>query len=314
MNFTLGLHGRYPSGSLNRPMNTLTTCSNPSAVAVQQELDAARASGPLRSIVIPPCPELLRRMQDALDQTEPDLNEVARIAGSDVAMSAALMKAANSPAHSTGQPVQTIGQALNRLGLRCTAAEMTAYLVRRCLPVSNPLLKRFWERARKQALAMAYLARKLPGMSPDLAHTYGLFCHVGLPVMLQSVRGYSGTMVEAAARIDRPFIATENANHRTDHAVVGALVARVWRLAPEVMVAIRRHHDLDMLGDSETDADTHTLVAAGLVAEHLMRRHEGLDDDADWTTHARAALDWLQVSGDDLLHWDEELRPLLDTD
>jgi HD-like signal output (HDOD) protein len=159
---------------------------------------------------------------------------------------------------------------------------------------------------------MAYIARKLPGMSPDLAHTYGLFCHVGLPVMLQGLRGYSGTMVEASARIDRPFIATENANHRTDHAVVGALVARVWRLAPEVMVAIRRHHDLDMLGDGETDADIHTLVAAGLVAEHLMRRHEGLDDDAEWTDHAPAVLAWLQVGDDDLLQWDDELRPLLD--
>jgi HD-like signal output (HDOD) protein len=159
---------------------------------------------------------------------------------------------------------------------------------------------------------MGFIARRLPGMSPDLAHTYGLFCHVGVPVMLQGLRGYAGTMMEAAARIDRPYIATENANHRTDHAVVGALVARVWRLAPEVMVAIRRHHDLDMLGDSGTDADIHTLVAAGMVADHLMRRHEGLDPDADWTAHAANALGWLQLSPDDLAAWEEELRPTLD--
>jgi HD-like signal output (HDOD) protein len=284
----------------------------PCATAVQKELDTARDQGPLRTIVIPPCPDLLRRMQDALAQTEPDLNEVARIAGSDVAMSASLLKAANSPAYNTGQAVQTVGQAKNRLGLDHTAAEMTAYLLRRSLPVSNPLLKRFWARASKQAVAMRYIAGKLPGMSPDMAHTFGLFCHTGLPVMLQGVRGYSGTMVEAAARIDRPFIATENANHRTDHAVVGALVARVWRLAPEVMVAIRRHHDLDMLGDDQTPPDIHTLVAAGLVAEHLMRRHEGLDDDVDWTAHAPEVLAWLQLSGDDLQLWEEELRPMLD--
>jgi HD-like signal output (HDOD) protein len=292
-------------------MNALTT-SPPSTLAVQQELDAARAHGPLRTIVIPPCPELLRRRHEALEPAEPDLTEVARIAGSDVAMSASLMKAANSPAYSTGQPVQTIGQALNRLGLHCAAAEMTAYLLRHSLPVNNPQLKRFWERASKRARAMEYIAHKLPGMSPDLAHTYGLFCHVGLPVMLQSVRGYGGTMVEAAARIDRPYVATENANHRTDHAVVGALVARVWRLAPEVMVAIRRHHDLDMLGDDATGADIHTLVATGLVAEHVMRRHEGLDADADWVTHGPAAMAWLQASADELQLWEEELRPLLD--
>jgi HD-like signal output (HDOD) protein len=284
----------------------------PSTRAIQDELDQARSHGPLKTIVIPPCPELLRRMQDALARAEPDLNEVARIAGSDVAMSASLIRAANSPAFNTGQPVQTIGQAMNRLGLDQTAAEMSAYLVRRALPVSNPHLRRFWERAAKRAAAMQYIATRLPGMSPDLAHTYGLFCHVGVPVMMQSVRGYAGTMVEAAARVDRPYVATENANHRTDHAVVGALVARVWRLAPEVMVAIRRHHDLDMLGDGQTEPEVHTLVAAGLVAEHLMRRHEGLDADADWNAHHERALAWLQMACDDLVLWEDELRAQLD--
>jgi len=251
-------------------------------------------------------------MQAALALPEPDLNEVASIASSDVAMSAALLKAANSPAHTTGQPVRTIGQAMDRLGLDHTAAEMAAYLVRRALPVDSPALRRFWERATQRAVALRFIARHLPGMSPDLAHTYGLFCHVGIPVMLQSLKGYGGTMIEAGARIDRPYIATENANHRTDHAVVGALVARVWRLAPEVMAAIRRHHDLDMLGDEDTEPEVHTLVAAGLVAEHLMRRHEALPDDADWTTHAQDALSWLSLSMDDMRGWEDALTPLLD--
>ena len=278
----------------------------------QAELDQARSGGPLKTIVIPPCPELLARMQDAMNQAEPDLNEVARIAGSDVAMSAALIRLANSPAFATGQPVQTIGQALNRLGLEQTAAEMADFLVRRALPVRSPQLQRFWERASKRAKAMGFIARKMPGMSPDLAHTYGLFCHVGTPVMLQSIKGYASTMVEAGARIDRPYVATENANHRTDHAVVGALVARVWRLAPEVMAAIRRHHDLDMLGSEDAEPEVHTLVASGLVAEWLMRRHEGLDPDADWNAHREAALAWLHLSTDEVLCWEEESRLQLD--
>ena len=282
------------------------------AESVRQELDLAHRNGPLKTIVIPPCPELLLRLREALQQAEPDLTAIAHIAGNDVAMSATLIRAANSPAFSTGQPVRTVGQALNRLGLQQTAAEMTTYLVSGALPVNSPHLQRFWQRSSKRALAMADIARRLPGMSPDVAHTFGLFCHVGQPVMLQSLRGYGSTIVEARARIDRSFIATENANHRTDHAVVGALVSRVWRLAPEVMVAIRRHHDLDMLGDSDAAPEVHTLVAAGLVAEHLMRRHEGQDDNADWRTHRGAALAWLHLDGGDLETWEEELRPTLD--
>lgn len=280
--------------------------------AVAAELDQARKSGPLQTIIIPPCPDLLARMRAALQETDPDLNVIAQIASSDVAMAASLLKAANSAAYSSGTPVQTVGQAMNRLGLEKTAMVMTSFLTQRAIRVNSPHLQRFWQRAGKRAVAMQFMASKLPGMSPDMAHTYGLFCHVGMPVMLQSVRGYSGTLMEAAARIDRPFIATENANHRTDHAVVGALVARLWKLAPEVMVAIRRHHDLDMIGHEDTEPEVHTLVAAGLVAEHLMRRHEALEADVDWLANKQRALDWLHINEDELEVWDEELRPLLD--
>jgi HD-like signal output (HDOD) protein len=280
--------------------------------AIQDELDQARRRGSLQHIVIPPCPTVLMRLQDAMAAAEPDLHAVAHIAGTDVAMAAVLMRQANSPLYAAGQPVRTIGQAMDRLGLDETAAVLTAFAARHAIRADSPHLKRFWECSTKRSLAMAWIARQLPGLSPDIARTYGLFCHVGLPVLLQSVKGYAGTMVEAQARIDRPYVATENANHRTDHAVVGALVARLWRLAPEVMAAIRLHHDLAALGDGATEPEVHTLVAAGLVAEHLARCHEGLSPDADWQAHAGRALGWLQVSADDVDHWHDALVPVLD--
>ena len=75
--------------------------------AIEDELDRARRHGPLQTLVIPPCPELLTRLQAAMAEREPDLNEVARVATRDVAMAATLLRAANSPLHVVGQPVQT---------------------------------------------------------------------------------------------------------------------------------------------------------------------------------------------------------------
>ncbi|MFX7063761.1 HDOD domain-containing protein, partial [Acinetobacter baumannii] len=68
---------------------------------------------------------------------------------------------------------------MNRLGLAQTAAVMTAFLARGALRVNSPQLKRFWERASKRAQAMSFMAERLPGVSADVAYTYGLFCHVG---------------------------------------------------------------------------------------------------------------------------------------
>ena len=282
------------------------------SAAIQDELDHARRRGPLQRLVIPPCPELLTRLQAAMAEAEPDLNEVARIASSDVAMSATLLRAANSPLHAAGQPVQTLGQAMSRLGLRETAAVMSGFLAQSAIRVDSPHLQRFWQRAGKRAVAMGFLARQLPGVSPDVAHTCGLFGHVGLPVLLQSMKGYGGTLVEARARTDRSFVATENANHQTDHAVVGALVARLWRLAPQVVAAIRLHHDLNALGSDDVEPEVSTLLAMGLVADLLVHRHETIDPERDWAAHGTAALAWLQVGHDELAQWEEQVFVVLD--
>jgi len=280
---------------------------------IRDDLDQSRRRGALQQIQIPPCPELLTQLQQAMSQPEPDLNLVGRIASSDVAMAATLLRIANGPLFKpVGLPCTTVGQAMTRIGLRESVAVMTGFLARHAIPVNAPQLARFWERSTKRAIAMATVAQQLPGLSPDLAHSFGLFLHVGMPVLLQSMRGYASTMVEAAARIDRPFIATENANHKTDHAVVGALVVRVWNLPPVLMAAIRLHHDFAALGHGDIDPEVHTLVAAGLIAEYLMRRHEGLPEDADWAAHHGAAMDWLHISWDDLAHWEEAVSAQFD--
>lgn len=288
--------------------NPAPTSASPAnrAQQIRDDLDASRRRGPLQQIQIPPCPELLVQLQQALSGSEPDLNLISRIASSDVAMAATLLRIANGPLFKpVGLPCTTVGQAMTRIGLNESVAVMTGFLARHAIPVNAPQLARFWERSTKRAIAMATIAQQLPGLSPDLAHSFGLFLHVGVPVLLQSVRGYASTMVEAAARIDKPYIATENANHKTDHAVVGALVVRVWNLPPLLMAAIRLHHDFAALGHADIDPEVHTLVAAGLMAEYLMRRHEGLPEDADWEIHHQACMDWLHITWDDLAHWEE---------
>lgn len=288
----------------------LTTVSR--SARIGQEIDDARRKGPLQSIVVPPCPALLQQLRAALSQSTVDLQEVSRIASSDVAMSATLIRLANSPRHAVGQAVRTVGQAMTRLGLDETATAMTSFLARSAIHPDARHLAGFWETSGQRAAVMACLARHLPGISPDLAHTCGLFLHVGLPVMLQSVRGYSGTMVEGHARKDRSYVQTENANHRTDHAVVGALVARVWQLAPEVMAAIRLHHDGECLRDESIEPEVRSLLALSLLGEHLVRQHHRLSPDADWMAHGEAALGYLDLGAPELEAWQDALVQALE--
>jgi HD-like signal output (HDOD) protein len=85
---------------------------------INQELDDARRSGPVRDIIIPPCPELLVRLQAATATAEPDVVEIDRIASADVAMAAALIRQANSPLYALEHRVNTVGQAMTVIGLQ----------------------------------------------------------------------------------------------------------------------------------------------------------------------------------------------------
>jgi HD-like signal output (HDOD) protein len=280
--------------------------------AIDRELEQARNQGPLRDIVIPPCPELLSALRDEVDQADPDPQEIARIAGSDVAMAASLMRTVNSPLYARSRSADTVEQALAMLGVGPTVGLLTGFLTRNSIPIHSPLLEHFWETSTRRSLAMGFIARQLYGVDAGVAQTCGLFCHVGIPIMMLGVKGYAGTLAEALARQDRSFTETENAAHKTDHAVVGAIVAKTWRLPPTTVAAVRLHHDFTVLSDSRFPNEVRTLVAMGLVAENLVARHEAVALQREWTQHGAACLAHLHVAEEEVEAWVDALHPVFE--
>ena len=64
---------------------------------IDQEIQSARRIPSVRAIVIPPCPESLRRLQDILAQSELDAGTLDQLASSHVAPAVALIRPANRP-------------------------------------------------------------------------------------------------------------------------------------------------------------------------------------------------------------------------
>ena len=276
--------------------------------ATDRELDQALASGPLRDITIPPCPELLVALRAEMGKEDPDPHVVAGIASRDVAMSAALMRTANSPYYARAQPATSVQQAIGLLGVRMAEKLLTAILMRNAIRVNSPVLEHFWDTSTRRALAMSHIARQLYGVDPALAYTCGLFCHVGIPILMQGVPGYSGTLAEALARQDRSFTDTENAAHKTDHAVVGALVARTWRLPSPIYQAVRLHHDFTILKDKNVLSEVRSLVAMALIAEHLVALHEGVAEQKEGKQNGPACLSYLNVTSGEVEIWIDALH------
>jgi HD-like signal output (HDOD) protein len=279
---------------------------------IDRELELARTEGPVRDIIIPPCPELLTALRKEVQQGDPDPTAISHIASSDVAMAAALLRTANSPLYTRSRPASTVAEAVAMLGVAQTERILTGFLTRNAIHINSPLIEHFWETSTRRALAMGFIAQQLYGVDADLAHTCGLFCHVGIPVMLQGVKGYSGTLAEALARQDRTFTETENAAHRTDHAVVGAIVAKTWRLPPEITVAVRLHHDFSILNTDRFPKEARVLVAMALVAEYLVGKHEGVKEQKEWDRHGAACLAFINVGKGEVDAWIDTLYPIFE--
>jgi HD-like signal output (HDOD) protein len=127
------------------------------------------------------------------------------------------------------------------------------------------------------------------------------------------VRGYAGTFAEALARQDRSFTETENAAHRTDHAVVGAIVAKTWRLPAVISIVVRLHHDFTALQDAAVPAEVRSLVAIAAVAEHLVADFEDVKTQREWDRYGAQCLSHLQIGEAEVDAWVDELHPVFES-
>lgn len=256
---------------------------------------------------LPPRPQVLVDLGKEFGREDPDLTRVARCVATDVALTAAVLKLANSPAYGGTRRIETLGQALNMLGLKQIGVMVTALVMRKVLRTDGPQLTRFWDVSAKRSWAMATLARGLKGVDVDVAQTFGLFCDVGIPLLMQRFSGYTKVLQAANADTEQSFTQVEQAHLQTDHALIGALMARSWGVSQTVCLAIRLHHDYAVFRDPNVPDVVARLVAMGLISEAAIQEFARLNTSTEWTKGGEAAMGALTLSEHDVHDWMEQL-------
>ncbi|SHH50902.1 HDOD domain-containing protein [Massilia sp. CF038] len=259
----------------------------------------------IKSIRIPPRPSLLADLQRELAADDPAPAAIGRIIASDVGMAAALLKLANSSFYGGNRKAKSIEQAILFLGINQVAALMTGLLARQTIGTDNRALASFWDISTRRAQAMVFLARRLRIGAPDVAHTFGLFCDTGVPLLMDRFPDYAATFAEAANDPSRPLTALEDERHSTNHAAIGCLLARNWGLSTDVSWAILHHQDYSVLEDSATDDAVRSLVALSLLAESAIAHYQGMGSSLEWDKGGERACAYLGLT-------EEETTDLLD--
>ncbi len=243
---------------------------------------------------------------DEKARDEPDLGLIAEAISRDVGISAALLKTVNSPFFGLRQPVRSVSQAVNLLGLSRVVTLANSLALRTSVNAQG--IERFWDQSSRTAMISAWLAGKF-GHNRDNAHLFGLFRDCGIPLLMKRFKDYKETL-RIANDDPRGFTSVEDERHGMNHAVIGAILARNWQLEELQRNAIRSHHELDVFTASQ-DGGLKNLVAIAHLAGQLESRYSRNRDDGEWKRFGPAVLSWLMIAEEDVEPLAQEVGSLL---
>ena len=264
----------------------------------------------MKTIRIPPRPSLLADVQKELAASDPSPRKLAKIIADDVAMSASLLKLTNSPFFGLRLKAKSVDHAVDLLGLEQCGMLMTGIIARQTVGAAGASVVKFWNFSTNRAQAMTYLARRIPVCSIDAAHTFGLFCDIGVPLLLERFPSYPTTLDMANTEFSEVFTTIEDQRHMTNHASIGSLMARTWGLPEEVSVSILLHHEYRVLQDAATDESVRGLIALALLAEFAIHKYDGQEISAEWEKGGDDVCHFLGISQDEAADRIDELHEI----
>ncbi|MGB9885934.1 MAG: HDOD domain-containing protein [Moorellales bacterium] len=183
------------------------------------------------------------RLTEDPDSTAADLNAVI---SRDQALTAKVLRLANSAYYGFPRRVATVTDAVVLLGFNTIRNLVLAASVSNVLQREAPgyQLGRgdLWWHSLTSAMAARLLARKIRFRAAEEAFVAGLLHDIGKLVLSQYVAETYAQILERVTRDGVPFMEAEQAILGFDHARAGGLVAEKWNLPEGLVEAIGCHH------------------------------------------------------------------------
>ena len=271
--------------------------------STNSELNENELTALIRNYNIPPQPHILAEIQNAND----DLPTIAGIISHDVALSSGLLQTINSSYYGLANNITSIQQAAMLLGLKAVKNIVNCQLLHaQTGNYQNKDLSDFWQTANDVANTAATLVHILGFGSTDEAYTLGLFHNCGIPILMDKHKDYLATIQTAYNSTNKRITQIENESYSTNHAVLGYMVSRAWKLPEHLRIAIRDHHNFDRLSFKQNNYSTEadSILAILKMAEHISHVHSVLgkdQEDNEWQTIKLNIFDLLGISEPDFV-------------
>ncbi len=226
-------------------------------------------------IDIPTTPKSLVELSLLLADDDVNLDAVASLIESDMALASAVLKAVNSSLYGLKGRVQTVQQAITYLGTREVVGIAYEMGLRAAFgPAAE--LEPIWQRAAVRGLVMGRLAQRL-SLDAWAAHSAGLFEECGKAVLFRHAVDHYRSMLRAAVS-DLELLSLEKVGFGVSHDALGAALCESWGLAAAAVASVRHHVAVQASGVVPPEVTRRSLCALSGMAQVLTFDAERIDE------------------------------------
>lgn len=227
-------------------------------------------------IVLPTLPEVALKVREAAEDPRTDAASMARVLANDAAMSARIIRVANSPLLRAATPIQDMKMAISRLGTQYTCNLAIGLAMEQMFQATSDAVDRkmrqVWSRSTEVAGISAVLARSYSKLKPDQATLAGLVHRIGVLPILRFAE-------EQRKLLRQPELLDDLIDQL--HGEIGTLILNAWGFPPELSSVPSEYLRFDRVVPA---ADYTDIVMVANLQSHIGSEDALLD------------LDWSQIS------------------
>ena len=254
---------------------------------------------------LPPSPQVLPKVLDALRDEQTTLEELGDLIALDPVLTAKLLHYCNSVYFSGHEPVSSVPEAIGRVGFQTIFALVSAVTGGKSfnLPTGSGIDgAQLWKHSLTAAFGCRFIAEDI-GEDSNLMFTAGLLHDIGRVVLAQAKGPEYGKLLNDAASAGANPAEREKTAYGFTHADVGACLMESWRLPALLVQAVRFHHHPALAGSAKK-------TAAGVcVGNALAHRFEHPSDAlAGANAELQPALELLNLGSRHMELYDEQMQ------
>ena len=246
---------------------------------------------------MPPLPQQAIRILKELNSENSSARSVAELASQDPVLAAGILRTANSAAYSTGTPIVGVQEGIAHLGFSAVRSLMLRLKLDAGTPDADTATaqEELWTHGMAVSQIGEVLAVKY-GADRQLCSTLGLLHDLGKLVTLRGPQSFRAKLAERGPDGEGE-ISRERRVLGADHADVGAYVAGLWQLPPDIVEGIRFHHSPHLMPDTHA-IELRKATAVVYVANQLSKYLHAYSDEIEINELAPGVCEMLDIQVD----------------